>query len=134
MELRQACTGFANALQIAIPMLANDSAMQSIAIVGSEVGSVFFDISPGFIDREQLVNFVQMGDGAGAVILGPDDGTNRCMISDAYIGHSGLGKQPGFYMQGAGSGDVLCKSGLPVFRHNVTEVRAQGASLFLHGR
>jgi len=28
---------------------------------------------------------------------------------------------------------VHCKSGLPVFRHNVSEVREQGASLFIKG-
>ena len=133
MELRQACTGFANALQIAIPMLANDIDMQSIAIVGSEVGSIYFDLSSDFIDSEQLVNYVQMGDGAGAVLLGADDGSESNIISDAYIGHIGNGKAPGFYMQGGGSADVYCESGLPVFRHNVTEVREQGANLFVKG-
>jgi len=133
MELRQACTGFANALQIAIPMLANDTSMQSIAIVGSEVGSIYFDLSADFIDREQLVNYVQMGDGAGSVILGADDGSDNSIISDAYIGHIGNGKAPGFFLEGGGSGNVHCKSGLPVFRHNVSEVREQGASLFIKG-
>lgn len=133
MELRQACTGFANALQIAIPMLANDASMQSIAIVGSEVGSIYFDLSKDFINSEQLVNYVQMGDGAGAVLLAADDGSDSDIISDAYIGHIGNGKAPGFYMQGGGSADVQCESGLPVFRHNVAEVREQGASLFVKG-
>lgn len=133
MELRQACTGFANALQIAIPMLANDAAMQSIAIVGSEVGSIYFDLSPDFIDSEQLVNYVQMGDGSGAVLLGQDDGSDDSIISDAYIGHIGNGKAPGFYMQGGGSADVSCNAGLPIFRHNVSTVREQGESLFIKG-
>jgi 3-oxoacyl-[acyl-carrier-protein] synthase-3 len=133
MELRQACTGFANALQIAIPMLANDAAMKSIAIVGSEVGSIYFDLSKDFVDTEQLVNYVQMGDGAGAVLLGQDNGSNEDIISDAYVGHIGNSKVPGFYLDGGGSDDVYCKSGLPVFRHNVTAVREQGAALFLKG-
>ncbi len=133
MELRQACTGFANALQIAIPMLENDPSMESIGIVGSEVGSIYFDLSSEFINTEQLVNYVQMGDGAGAVLLGPDDGSDRNIISDAYIGHIGNGKAPGFYLEGGGSADVFCKTGLPVFRHNVEEVRKQGASLFIKG-
>ena len=133
MELRQACTGFANALQIAIPMLANDPDMESIAIVGSEVGSVYFDLSPEFINSQQLVNYVQMGDGAGAVLLGADDGSERSIISDAYIGHIGNGKAPGFYLEGGGSADVYCKFGLPVFQHNVAEVREQGEGLFRKG-
>lgn len=133
MELRQACTGFANALQIAIPMLANDASMQSIAIVGSEVGSIYFDLCAEFIDQEQLVNYVQMGDGAGAVLLAADDGSNRDIISDAYIGHIGNGKSPGFYLEGGGSADVFCKSGLPIFRHNVAAVKEQGADLFMKG-
>ncbi len=133
MELRQACTGFANALQIAIPMLANDTSMKSIGIVGSEVGSIYFDLSKDFVDLEQLVNYVQMGDGAGAVILGQDDNSNESIISDAYIGHIGNGKEPGFYMEGGGSNDVYCKAGLPVFRHNVTDVRERGEALFSKG-
>jgi 3-oxoacyl-[acyl-carrier-protein] synthase-3 len=133
MELRQACTGFANALQVAIPMLANDPAMQSIAIVGSEVGSIYFDLSAEFVDNEQMVNYVQMGDGAGAVLLGADDGSERGIISDAYIGHIGNGKAPGFYLQGGGSADVYCRHGLPVFRHDVAQVREQGAALFRMG-
>lgn len=133
MELRQACTGFANALQISIPMLADGSSMQSIAIVGSEVGSIYFDISNEFVDLEQLVNFVQMGDGAGAVLLGQDDGGEESIISDAYMGHIGNDKAPGFYMEGGGSGDVNCQAGLPVFKHNVTDVREQGAALFMQG-
>jgi len=133
MELRQACTGFANALQISVPMLANDPTMQSIAIVGSEVGSVYFDLSKDFVDQEQLVNYVQMGDGAGAVLLGQDDGSNESIISDAYMGHIGNGKEPGFYLEGGGSGDIYCKAGLPVFKHNVTSVREQGAELFIKG-
>ena len=133
MELRQACTGFANALQVAIPMLANDHDMESIAIVGSEVGSIYFDLSADFVDTQQMVNYVQMGDGAGAVLLGADDGSERDIISDAYIGHIGNGKTPGFYLQGGGSADVFCPSGLPVFHHNVAEVREQGAALFRKG-
>lgn len=133
MELRQACTGFANALQVAVPMLANDAEMKPIAIVGSEVGSIYFDLSEDFVDLEQLVNYVQMGDGAGAVLLAQDDGSEDSIISDAYIGHIGNGKEPGFYMDGGGSGNVACESGLPVFRHNVTDVREQGAALFKKG-
>ena len=43
MELRQACTGFANALTIAASMLQSGAA-DRICIVGSETGSVFYDV------------------------------------------------------------------------------------------
>ena len=42
VELRQACTGFANALMIAFGLLAHPGA-KPVAIVGSETGSLFFD-------------------------------------------------------------------------------------------
>jgi 3-oxoacyl-[acyl-carrier-protein] synthase III len=71
MELRQACTGFANALVIAQGLAATPGA-GPIAIVGSETGSVYFDPRHAG-ERSQLVNLVQMGDGAAAVIVGPDD-------------------------------------------------------------
>jgi 3-oxoacyl-[acyl-carrier-protein] synthase-3 len=133
MELRQACTGFANALQIAIPMLRQGGGLDTVGIVGSEVGSSYFNLSENFVDLEQLINYLQMGDGAGAVLLGQDDGSDSSIISDAYMGHIGNGKAPGFYLQGGGSGDVHCAKGAPVFRHNASEVKANGVSLFLQG-
>ena len=67
LELRQACTGFANALAIAQGLAsACDGA---VAIVGSETGSVHFDPLRAAEDSGQLVNFLQMGDGAAAVVL-----------------------------------------------------------------
>ena len=62
VELRQACTGFANALLIAFGMLARPDA-RPVAIVGSETGSLFFDPACAALDREQRVNLTQMGDG-----------------------------------------------------------------------
>lgn len=133
MELRQACTGFANALQIALPMLAQGGGLDTVGIVGSEVGSTYFNLNEDFVDLEQLINYLQMGDGAGAVLLGQDDGSNSDIISDAYIGHIGNGMQPGFYLSGGGSGDVFCEKSIPVFRHNAVDVKNQGANLFLKG-
>lgn len=133
MELRQACTGFANALQIAVPMLNYQTDIAPIAIVGSETGSVFFDISNQFIDTEQLINYVQMGDGASAVILDRDDGSQRQIISHCFSGHIGLGKTPGFQLNGAGSAHPRCDKGLPYFLHNAKSVRDQGPALFQQG-
>src|SRR5713226_5577356 len=66
MELRQACTGFANALVIAQGLLAVPWA-KAVAIIGSETGSVYFDPQHAGADTGQLVNLVQMGDGAAAL-------------------------------------------------------------------
>ena len=133
MELRQACTGFANALQIASAMLNTSQATKPIAIMGSEVGSVYFDLHKAFIDLQQLVNFVQMGDGAGAVIVASDDNSERSIISDIYIGHIGNGRAPGFHLPQGGSGHVHCEKSLPYFEHNVEEIKQRGGDLFFLG-
>jgi len=71
VEFRQACTGFANALVFAQGLLRAGAG--PVAIVGSETGSVFFDPHRAAKDAGQLVNLVQMGDGAAAIILAPDN-------------------------------------------------------------
>ena len=132
LELRQACTGFANALAVAAAMIAEDQAAQ-IGIVGSENGSPYFDITADFADREQLVNFVQMGDGAGAVLLGAADDAKNAVISDIFVGQIGVGKNPGISIKGGGSGDPGCAAGLPYFRHRATDVRRNGEQLIAAG-
>ena len=132
LELRQACTGFANGLQIAAAM-ASANALKSIAIVGSETGSPYFDISNAFLSNEQLVNYVQMGDGAGAVVVGQDDGSAHHVISEIFMGQIGVGREPGFFIEGGGSSRPQCAGQLPVFRHRVQTVREHGAELFLRG-
>lgn len=132
VELRQACTGFANALQMAGGMLAA-GALSRIAIVGSETGSPFFNLNEQFVDTEQLVNYVQMGDGAGAAVLAADDGSGQSIISDLFIGHIGNGKAPGLALTGGGSGEPQCPSGLPLFEHHADSVRNSGPALFTYG-
>lgn len=128
LELRQACTGFANGLQVASAFCAVNQ--QPVAIVGSETGSVFFDMDNQFIDTEQLVNYVQMGDGAAAVVLAPVEQAidSAGIISDIYLGHIGVGKEAGFYLDG-GSNDVGNKN-MARFHHNTAAVRKQGSQLF----
>ena len=121
VELRQACTGFANALMIAFGLVA--TGVGPVAIVGSETGSLFFD--PETLDREpdQIVNLVQMGDGAGAVIVGATrDG--RASIEAAWYGSLGLGRQPGISRQHG-----PCR-----FDHDFAAIRAEGHRLFDAGR
>lgn len=55
MELRQACTGFANALVIAQGLVSAPGA-KPIALVGSETGSVYFDPRRASEDVRQLVS------------------------------------------------------------------------------
>ena len=125
LELRQACTGFANGLQIASAFC--EVNQQPVAIVGVEAGSVYFDMKTSFRETEQLVNYVQMGDGAAAVILGPSQ-QGKPIISDMYLGQIGHNKAPGFYLD-SGSNDVGKKQ-MARFHHNTQAVRAQGSQLF----
>jgi 3-oxoacyl-[acyl-carrier-protein] synthase III len=53
MELRQACTGFANALVIA-QGLASVAGVTAVAIVGSETGSVYFDPQRNAAHRQMM--------------------------------------------------------------------------------
>ena len=132
MELRQACTGFANALQIASAMVEANN-LQCVGIVGSEVGSPYFTASDEFADIEQLINYVQMGDGAAAALIGPADGKAGTTVSDLFIGHIGNGKAPGLSLSGGGSDAPYCEDGLPVFEHLAEQVRENGPKLFLKG-
>ena len=131
MELRQACTGFANALVIAEGLLAAPGA-RHVALVGSETGSVFFDPLRAAEDTGQLVNLVQMGDGAAAIILGRDDGSPGARVSHVFSGQIGLGREPGFTMIGGGSDHPVWSGGLE-FDHRFSAVRDGGPALFAAG-
>ncbi|WP_406609406.1 3-oxoacyl-ACP synthase III family protein [Agarivorans sp. JK6] len=124
-ELRQACTGFANGLQLASALCAADQA--PVAIVGSETGSVYFDLDKQFVDQQQLVNFVQMGDGCGGVIVGPASQPER-LIKDIYLGQIGHNKAPGFYLD-AGA-NTVGEGNMARFHHNITQVKKTGSQLF----
>jgi len=134
MEFRQACTGFANALFIASGLLQTTEDIKTIAISGMEVGSVFFELAPDFLDDEQLLNYMQMGDGAGGALVtacqtGDDSGN---IISDIYHGHIGNGRTPGFHLAGGGSSDIAENPGsFPRFRHNGKAVKSFGTEIFI---
>lgn len=132
VELRQACTGFANALQLAAALLTEEVAAP-VAIVGSETGSVYFDPGSMGKDAEQLINLVQMGDGAGAVVLGPENQTPGPRIEYLFYGSLGTGYKPGFYLDHGGSGRPSCDGTVPSFRHDFAGVRDHGLSLFEAG-
>ncbi len=134
MELRQACTGFANALQIAFAMTATPEAAP-VGIVGVETGSVFFDprrLHPG---SAQWVNFLQMGDGAAAVVIGPDDGRcDRPSITAACVGQCQQVPSAGLRLDAGGSDHSHCHAGVLQFEHDYSAVAQHGLALLEFGR
>lgn len=131
-ELRQACTGFANALLLVAGMLTEPTS-QPIAVVGSETGSVFFDPREVRRDRDQLVNMAQMGDGAGAIVLGPDNGRANPTITNVFYGALGHGHKPGLVMPQGGSGHPAVKADVNTFEHDFTSIKELGPELFRAG-
>jgi 3-oxoacyl-[acyl-carrier-protein] synthase-3 len=129
LELRQACTGFANALVIA-QGLVSVPGVRVVAIIGSETGSVYFDPQRAGEDVRQLVNLVQMGDGAAAIVLGPDDSEPGARISNNFFGQIGLGRTPGFTLAAGGSDMPFVGTGALEFDHDCTAVRTSGPELF----
>ncbi len=119
MELRQACTGFANALVIAFGLLAAPGA-RPVVIVGSETGSLYFDPPRADESVGQMVNMVQMGDGAAAIVLAPVTGTGAT-ISQTWFGATGVGRSPGI--------EILADRPHE-FQHHVEAIRDAGAGLF----
>jgi 3-oxoacyl-[acyl-carrier-protein] synthase III len=118
IELRQACTGFANALMIAFGLLAASGA-RPVVIVGSETGSLWFDPARAADDTAQLVNLMQMGDGAAAVVLGPAS-TAGSVLHSAWFGALGLGKTPGLQVRHAAT----------EFDHDYAAILTGGPALF----
>jgi 3-oxoacyl-[acyl-carrier-protein] synthase III len=129
VELRQACTGFANALMIAFGLIAG-GLDAPVVIVGSETGSLFFDPDRVREDRGQCVNLVQMGDAAAAIIVAPA-APDRSLISGAWFGATGLGRPPGLQMH-AGRHEFdhdygrIAKSGPALFSAGVAAAASQG--------
>ena len=132
MELRQACTGFANALVIA-QGLTSVAGVKAVAIIGSETGSVYFDPQRAGEDVSQLVNLVMMGDGAAAIVVGPEDSTVGARISSNFFGQVGLGRPPGFTLHAGGSDEPFIEGGALEFEHDFAAVRNSGPELFYHG-
>lgn len=134
MELRQACTGFANALQIAFAMTAQEGSAP-VGIVGVETGSVFFDPASLQQGSAQWVNFLQMGDGAAAVVIGPDDDRDHLpTVSCAYFGQCQNPPAPGLSLLQGGSDASRCDAGVMHFAHDYNGVMAHGLALLEHGR
>ncbi|MCF6777665.1 hypothetical protein L3V83_13930 [Thiotrichales bacterium 19X7-9] len=108
--------------------------LSSIMIVGSEVGSVYFDCAKDPYDISQLINYVQMGDGAATALITANDHSQTQIISDIFLGHIGLDKDSGFYLEG-GSRKPSCPDNHTTqpFFHKTNQVFTHGAELFLKG-
>ncbi|MCJ2376510.1 hypothetical protein LNL84_06640 [Vibrio sp. ZSDZ34] len=124
IELRQACTGFANALQFALPRISMTN--KPLVILGSETGSLHFNFDDIKRDNSQLVNYMQMGDGAAGVLLAPWNGSKRRVISGCYFGQIGTNSQPGLTLPSRELDDSLSPY---LFRHDAVSVKQNGAKL-----
>jgi len=129
-ELRQACTGFANALIFAFGLLHSPDC-GPVAIVGSETGSVFFDPRRASTDAGQLINLLQMGDGAGACMLARPPAAGAARVSSAFHGYSGFDLAPGFSLTGSDVPPV--QGSAPEFVHAYAQVARHGMGLFADG-
>ncbi len=129
IELRQACTGFANALMIAFGLLAHPGA-RPVAIVGSETGSAFLDPEALASDPGQIVNLMQMGDGAGAVVVGRAFGGGGDRLHSAWFGSCGLGRAPGIELKRDSGMQSPSGTGPPQFAHDFRAILDSGRSLF----
>jgi 3-oxoacyl-[acyl-carrier-protein] synthase-3 len=132
LELRQACTGFANALVVARGLLDAPGA-GPVAIVGSETGSVYFDPLRAAEDHGQLVNLVQMGDAAAACIVGARPQRGGALLSRLFFGQIGRGKAQGFRLQAGGSDVPQAAGSMAEFTHDFAAVRRHGPELFRAG-
>lgn len=102
-------------------------------LVGSETGSVYFDPLHAGEDPGQLLNLVQMGDGAAAIILARDDSTPGPRLSNTFFSQIGLGCKAGLAFSAGGSDAPVLGAGVPEFEHDYAAVRVSGPELFDHG-
>ncbi len=133
-ELRQACTGFGNALQLVEGMLLS-AEQPPVGIIGSETGSVFFNPCSDTENIDQIVNLAQMGDGAAAVILGPNNGKTCSRLDNLFFGSIGVGKKSGLSSKMGGSGNPFISEPNTVitFDHDFQYIRDCGLTLFEKG-
>ncbi len=128
-EFRQACRVFLNATLFAAGLCAV-AGDRPIAVVGSETGSVFFDPVRAAADLSQMVNLVQMGDGAGAIVVTGEQGSRTPRISRIHHGRLGTCLTPGLRMASGGSLRPHPSKEASEFEHAPKMVLAHGPTLF----
>jgi 3-oxoacyl-[acyl-carrier-protein] synthase-3 len=128
VELRQACTGFANALVFATSLIGNQRLGVAV-LVGSETGSAYFDPQRAAEDDSQLINMLQMGDGAGAIVLDVNTASSARILGH-YTGQLGGGRPPAFRLSAGGSNDPAAAGVCAEFVHDFRAIRRDGTLLF----
>lgn len=132
IELRQACTGFAAAAVCAAALIGGG--VDPIVVAGSEVGSVMLDLRQIQEDPAQLVNLLQMGDGAGAVVLGPIEDSRQSQLHGLFYGSLEGSHTPAISLPHGGSGaPALTGSAITHFDHDFAAIRHHGRQLLSAG-
>ena len=132
IELRQACTGFAAAAVCAAALI--DGGIDPVVVAGSEVGSVMLDLHRIQEDPAQLVNLLQMGDGAGAVVLGPIKDSRQSQLRGLFYGSLAGTHAPAISLPHGGSGSpALTGSPITHFEHDFAAIRDHGRQLLHAG-
>ncbi|MCG8701738.1 MAG: 3-oxoacyl-ACP synthase III family protein [Bacteroidales bacterium] len=131
METRSACSGLSQGIIIG-NQLVKSGEYKTIAIVGSEFTSAFYEVSTYGSSVDPYVNRVMFGDGAGAFILKgvePDRGG----IIATTLNSVGFGKPPGISMPFGGSEQVVRKAedaSIPYFNQNFRAIYKSAPALF----
>jgi 3-oxoacyl-[acyl-carrier-protein] synthase-3 len=79
------------------------------------------------------VNLLQMGDGAGAVILAPANAGSGPVLEHLFFGSLGPGRVPGIRLDVGGSSRPAGTDSVNEFRHDFGAVREGGLELFQAG-
>jgi len=74
-----------------------------------------------------------MGDGAGAILVGPDDSKPGGRISRNFFGQMGLDQEPAFALTAGGSDRPFVERGVLEFEHDFLTVRNAGPDFFNRG-
>jgi len=137
LDIRSACTGFLQALQVATNAIECGTA-RTACVIGSETPSLLLNLEAeaDYTDKIDFVNAALFGDGAGAMIVrasrGAHDATPR--IGAVHLGSVGLGRPPGITIEGSGSADPATAESLRAGHHRVRQdyqqVLATGPELY----
>ena len=106
--------------------------------VVAETGSVYFDPQRAAEDDAQLINLVQMGDGAGACVVSSARTASTAQsgfggqISNVFYGCAGLDRRPGICLTSGGSERAPTPGTRAEFAHDYASIRREGRSLFHH--
>ena len=94
---------------------------------------MFFDPHRASEDSGQLINLLQMGDGAAACVLASPLAASAARVSCVFHGYSGFGREPGFSLPSGGSDVPQAPNSHPEFVHDYAQVAQHGIGLFADG-